>query len=78
MSEQPIVYGVFIVLLWQIPSSFKLSYMSVFQTLVSLSVWESGWMQKEKNKYHISMHVYEISKNGADEPVYRAGIKMQM
>ena len=38
MSEQPIVYGVFIVLLWQIPSSFKLCYMSVFQTLVSLSV----------------------------------------
>ena len=52
--------------------------MSVFQTLVSLSAWESNWMQKEKNKYHISMRVYEIWKNGTDEPIYRPGIKMQM
>ena len=27
--------------------------------------------QKEKNKYHILMHIQGIQKNGADEPVCR-------
>ena len=31
----------------------------------------------QKNKYHMSMHIYRIQKNGTDEPVYRAGIDMQ-
>ena len=27
--------------------------------------------QKEKNKYHILMHIYGIQKNGTDEPICR-------
>ena len=34
--------------------------------------------QKEKNKYHILLNVREISKNGTDEPICRAGTEMQM
>ena len=33
--------------------------------------------QKEKNKYHVLTHIYEIQKNGADEPICRAEIEMQ-
>ena len=31
--------------------------------------------QKEKNKYHILTHIYEIWRNGTDEPICRAGIE---
>ena len=34
--------------------------------------------QKEKNEYCILMHMYEIQKEGTDEPVSRAGIETQM
>ena len=33
--------------------------------------------QKEKNKYHILMHIYGIYKNSTDEPIYRE-MEMQM
>ena len=33
--------------------------------------------QKEKNKYSILMHTYDIQKNGTGEPICRAGIQMQ-
>ena len=33
--------------------------------------------QKEKNKYHVLMHIYEIQKNGTDEPISRAVIEMR-
>ena len=29
---------------------------------------------KEKNKYHMLMHIYGIQKNGTDEPICRAGV----
>ena len=32
---------------------------------------------KDKNKYCILMHIYEIQKNGTDKPICRAEIKMQ-
>ena len=32
---------------------------------------QSELSQKEKNKYHIIMHIYGIQKNGADEPACR-------
>ena len=32
----------------------------------------------QKNKYHILTHMYEIQKNGTDEPILRAGIETQM
>ena len=34
--------------------------------------------QKEKNKYHILMHICGIQKNGTDELVCRADIEIQM
>ena len=40
-------------------------------------VIESEVSQKEKNKYHILVHIYGIQKNGTDEPICRAGIEMQ-
>ena len=42
------------------------------------SVIQSEVSQKEKNKYHMLMHIYGIFKSGADEPSSRAGIKTQM
>ena len=37
-------------------------------------VIQSEVSQKEKNKYHILMHIYGIQKkNGTDEPICRAG-----
>ena len=42
------------------------------------SVIQSEVSQKEKNKYHMLMHIYEIEKlkNGTHEHGGRAGIKM--
>ena len=33
------------------------------------SITQSEVSQKEKNKYHILMHIYEILKNNTDEPI---------
>ena len=38
---------------------------------------QSEVSQKEKKKYHLLTHMYGIEKNGADEPICRAGIEMQ-
>ena len=40
--------------------------------------WGSEVSQKEKNKYHILTHIYEVQKNVTDEPICRAGIETQM
>ena len=40
-------------------------------------VKQSEVSQKEKNKYHILMHIYGIYKDGADDPMWRAAIEMQ-
>ena len=40
-------------------------------------VIQSEESQKEKNKYHMLMHIYEIQKNGIDEPIYKDGMEMQ-
>ena len=42
------------------------------------SVIQSGVSQKEKNKYCMLTHIYEIKKTGCDEPRGRTGIKTQM
>ena len=34
--------------------------------------------QKEKNKYHILMHIHGIYKHDTEEPICRAGIEMQV
>ena len=41
------------------------------------SVIQSEVSQKEKNKYHMLMHIYESKKNGTDEPSGRARIETQ-
>ena len=44
------------------------------------SVIQSEVSQKEKNKYHMLIHIYEIKKKkkkGSHEPRGRMGIKMQ-
>ena len=41
------------------------------------SVIQSEVSQKEKNKYHMLMHIYGILKSDTDEPSGRAGIKKQ-
>ena len=33
--------------------------------------------QKEKNKYHVLMDIYEIYKDGTDEPICRTAVEMQ-
>ena len=33
--------------------------------------------QKEKDKYHILMHIYGIQKNGTEEFIYRAAMEKQ-
>ena len=38
------------------------------------SVIQSEVSQKEKNKYHILTHIYEIQKSGTDDPRHRGGV----
>ena len=38
------------------------------------TVIQSEISQKQKNKYHVLMHIYAIYKNGTDEPICKAGI----
>ena len=38
---------------------------------------QSEVSQKQKNKYCILMHIYEIWGNGTDEPICRARIETQ-
>ena len=33
--------------------------------------------QKEKNKYHILMHIYELQKDSTDEPICRVTVETQ-
>ena len=39
------------------------------------SIIQSEVSQKEKDKYHIQMHVYRIQKNGLNEFIYRAALE---
>ena len=34
--------------------------------------------QKEKNKYHVLMHIYGIQKNGIDDPICERAKETQM
>ena len=42
------------------------------------SVIQSELSQKEKNKYHMLTHIWNLKKKGSDEPRGRTGIKTQM
>ena len=50
---------------------------SVEMRWMNLELVQSEVSQKEKKKYHLLTHMYGIEKNGADEPICRAGIEMQ-
>ena len=41
------------------------------------SIIQSEVNQKEKDKYHILMHIYGIQKNDTEEFIYRAAMKKQ-
>ena len=41
------------------------------------SIIQSEVNQKEKNKYHILMHIYRIEKNGTEEFICRAAMEKQ-
>jgi len=52
---------------------------SVLVTWMNLEpVLQSEVSQKEKNKYHLLIHIYRNEKNGTDEHICRAGIETQM
>ena len=36
---------------------------------------QSEVSQKEKDKYHILMHIYGVYKNGTEELIYRAAME---
>ena len=38
---------------------------------------QSEVSQKEKDKYHILIHIYGINKNGTEEFIYRAAMEKQ-
>ena len=42
------------------------------------TVLQSKVSQKEKNKYHILMHICALQKNGTDELICKAEIATQM
>ena len=41
------------------------------------SITQNEVNQKEKDKYHILMHIYGIQKNGTEEFIYRAAMEKQ-
>ena len=42
------------------------------------SIIEREVYQKEKNKYYILMHIYEIQQDGIDAPICRAAMETQI
>ena len=38
---------------------------------------QSEVSQKEKDKYHILMHIYRVYKNGTEEFIYRTAMEKQ-
>ena len=61
-------------------SAIKRNEMGSFVQMWMLleTVIQSEVSQKEKNKYHILMHICGIQKNGTDEPVCKAEMETQM
>ena len=50
---------------------------SVLMRWINLSLLKQNDVsQKEKNKYHVLMHIYGIYKDGTDEPIFRAAMEM--
>ena len=54
------------------------AFESVLMRWINLEpIIQSEVRQKDKNKYHISRHIYGIQKDGTDEPICRAAVEMQ-
>ena len=54
------------------------TFESVLMRWVSLEpIIQSEISQKEKDTYHILMHIYVIQKNGTEEFIYRAAAEKQ-
>ena len=52
---------------------------SVLMRWINLSLLKQNDVsQKEKNKYHVLMHIYGIQKNGTNEPLGGEGMEMQI
>ena len=51
----------------------KNTFESVLKRWINLEpIIQSEVSQKEKDKYHILMHIYRIQKSGTEEFIYRA------
>ena len=53
------------------------AFASVLIRWMNLEPIQSEVSQKEKDKYRILMHIYEIQKNGTGEFIYRAAMEKQ-
>ena len=54
------------------------TFESVLMSWMSLEpIIQSEISQKEKDTYHILMHIYVIQKNGTEEFIYRAAVEKQ-
>ena len=57
----------------------KNSFESVLMRWIKLEpIIQSEVRQKEKHQYSILMHVYEICKNGNDNPIFKTVKETQM
>ena len=56
----------------------KNTFESVLKRWINLEpIIQSEVSQKEKDKYHILMHIYRIQKSGTEEFIYRATVEKQ-
>ena len=54
------------------------AFESVLMRWVNLEpIVQSEVNQKEKDKYHILMHIYRVYKNGTEEFIYRTEVEKQ-
>ena len=54
------------------------AFESVLMRWVNLEpIVQSEVNQKEKDKYHILMHIYRVYKNGTEEFIYREAVEKQ-
>ena len=55
----------------------KLNWNSTTYCILQKPIIQSEVSQKEKDEYHILMHIYGIWKNGTEEFIYRATMEKQ-
>ena len=55
----------------------KLNWNSTTYWILQKPIIQSEVSQKEKDEYHILMHIFGIWKNGTEEFIYRATVEKQ-